>query len=313
MRDINTNKFSSNTEIEKEDKLEIIIEGLYSSNKLVADNTERKKLIEIFSEVRDKKFLLYFIEQCTNKLELIAQDIANAKENLKNDSVTLEKYMEYVRGVEKKPLYGDDFLTQKIKFENAQKRIVNSRQTLEKYEKTNINLRTHITNFLDCAKHQLVRIEDFDIPPITRPEKYNDTNISSQTGVDKIQISAKILGNNSEVKNSLEAEKERIRCRIKAVEEIFSKETRDIASILKKELPRNHFCPYCGKELGNDAHADHIVPVSQGGRSVTTNMVMVCASCNLKKSDLTLREFIIKEHLDRDLIELRLEKLKKRF
>lgn len=60
-------------------------------------------------------------------------------------------------------------------------------------------------------------------------------------------------------------------------------------------------------------HADHIYPVAKGGLSTTKNMVYVCAICNKKKSDLTLREFIIKEKLSRDRVERNLELLKKHF
>jgi hypothetical protein len=42
-------------------------------------------------------------------------------------------------------------------------------------------------------------------------------------------------------------------------------------------------------------------------------MVKVCASCNSKKSDLTLREFIEKFKLQRDVIEERLIALGKEF
>lgn len=92
----------------------------------------------------------------------------------------------------------------------------------------------------------------------------------------------------------------------------FDGRVRQQAETVKRSLPRNHPCPYCGGSLGSDANADHIHPVSHGGMSSSVNMVYVCKSCNLKKSDLTLREFARRQGLNREVIEARLEKLGKR-
>jgi 5-methylcytosine-specific restriction endonuclease McrA len=70
-------------------------------------------------------------------------------------------------------------------------------------------------------------------------------------------------------------------------------------------------CPYCGKDMGNDPHCDHVYPVSKGGLSTPQNMVYVCLDCNLKKTDLTLTQFIKKHGVRRLEIEERLEKLGK--
>ena len=91
------------------------------------------------------------------------------------------------------------------------------------------------------------------------------------------------------------------------------REKRLLGAEVRRKLNRSDECPYCGGALGSDPHADHIYPLSRGGHGVSTNMVMVCSPCNLKKSSLTLREFIIKFKLDRDEIESRLEALGKRF
>jgi 5-methylcytosine-specific restriction endonuclease McrA len=92
-----------------------------------------------------------------------------------------------------------------------------------------------------------------------------------------------------------------------------SDEVRMIASSVRKKLDRNDECPYCGEWILNVGHADHIYPVSKGGRSLKKNMVYVCAKCNLKKKDMTLTMFIKKFDLDRDSIEERLQALGKEF
>ena len=45
-------------------------------------------------------------------------------------------------------------------------------------------------------------------------------------------------------------------------------------------------CPYCGEHFEfKRMQADHIVPWSQGGRTVSDNCQMLCRDCNLRKSD----------------------------
>ena len=92
-----------------------------------------------------------------------------------------------------------------------------------------------------------------------------------------------------------------------------SNETRKVGSSVKRKLKLQPWCPYCGEPLGPDPHADHIYPVSKGGRSVPRNMVFVCSECNAIKRNLTLHGFIRKYGLDRAAIEDRLEELGKEF
>jgi 5-methylcytosine-specific restriction endonuclease McrA len=49
-------------------------------------------------------------------------------------------------------------------------------------------------------------------------------------------------------------------------------------------------CCCCGKKLGKDWHADHVVPVSNGGNTVLTNGQALCKMCNLKKGFKDLEE-----------------------
>lgn len=96
----------------------------------------------------------------------------------------------------------------------------------------------------------------------------------------------------------------------------FDEQTRKLAEKLRpqlfSQLKHSEDCPYCGGTLGGTPNADHIVPVSLGGLSTASNLVFVCATCNNKKSNLTLREFCIMYSLDRDTIERVLATLGKR-
>ncbi|MBM3394349.1 MAG: DEAD/DEAH box helicase, partial [Betaproteobacteria bacterium] len=42
-------------------------------------------------------------------------------------------------------------------------------------------------------------------------------------------------------------------------------------------------CALCGARLGRDFHADHVMPFSRGGKTVTANGQALCVACNLKK------------------------------
>jgi len=88
-------------------------------------------------------------------------------------------------------------------------------------------------------------------------------------------------------------------------------QNRKVGASVKRGIKKQPWCPYCGGPLGEDPHADHIYPVSKGGRSVPKNMVYVCSRCNALKRNMTLTGFIKKYKLDRSAIEYRLEELGK--
>lgn len=68
-------------------------------------------------------------------------------------------------------------------------------------------------------------------------------------------------------------------------------ERRLMTSALRLEIKKrdNYTCQYCKKYMPNDRpgeiHIDHIRPVSKGGKSTKANLQVLCASCNLEKSD----------------------------
>lgn len=103
----------------------------------------------------------------------------------------------------------------------------------------------------------------------------------------------------------------------RAVVEAARGRTREHANKVRREIRIQmkilEICPYCDGPLGDNPQADHIYPVKRGGLSTVENMVYVCQPCNQRKSDKTLREFIIISTLNRESIEQRLMQLGKRF
>ncbi len=74
--------------------------------------------------------------------------------------------------------------------------------------------------------------------------------------------------------------------------EYNSKEQR---KLMTKELRRsimvrdNYTCQKCGKYMPDEVglHIDHIVPVSKGGKTVPSNLQVLCSKCNGSKSNKT--------------------------
>jgi 5-methylcytosine-specific restriction endonuclease McrA len=100
---------------------------------------------------------------------------------------------------------------------------------------------------------------------------------------------------------------------LKAQADAYRGDIRDKSETIKRRLKVTDDCPYCGGPLGSDYHADHIYPVAKGGLSTTKNMVNVCAPCNMKKSDLTLRQFCDRHDLNEQEVGERLRALRKEY
>ena len=58
--------------------------------------------------------------------------------------------------------------------------------------------------------------------------------------------------------------------------------TKDLRlTILERD---NNTCQSCGYHaVGRQMHIDHIIPVSKGGKTVESNLQVLCANCNMAK------------------------------
>ena len=72
--------------------------------------------------------------------------------------------------------------------------------------------------------------------------------------------------------------------------EYYSKNQR---KLMTKELRReiilrdNYTCQICGKYMPDEVglHVDHIIPISKGGKTVPSNLQVLCSKCNGSKSN----------------------------
>lgn len=53
--------------------------------------------------------------------------------------------------------------------------------------------------------------------------------------------------------------------------------------VLSRYKAQKGCCYWCGDELGQDYQVDHALPLSRGGTNWPENIVISCASCNMKK------------------------------
>lgn len=70
--------------------------------------------------------------------------------------------------------------------------------------------------------------------------------------------------------------------------------------VVKANLEKNNGiikCELCGKQIFTigECHFDHIIPYAKGGASSLENCQLLCAACNLKKSDKEFQDILLEE------------------
>jgi 5-methylcytosine-specific restriction endonuclease McrA len=55
----------------------------------------------------------------------------------------------------------------------------------------------------------------------------------------------------------------------------------------------NAKCIYCNKKLTHEnATADHIIPISEGGNNAQINLVVVCFDCNNERGNMRFKQYL---------------------
>lgn len=70
----------------------------------------------------------------------------------------------------------------------------------------------------------------------------------------------------------------------------FAKNQRSLMTqeLRHRIMARDHYtCQMCGKYMPDEVglHVDHIIPVSKGGKTVESNLQVLCSKCNLRKGN----------------------------
>lgn len=60
----------------------------------------------------------------------------------------------------------------------------------------------------------------------------------------------------------------------------------------KIKIRDNYTCQICGKYMTDEVglQIDHIIPISKGGKSIESNLQVLCSKCNGSKSDKVIAE-----------------------
>jgi 5-methylcytosine-specific restriction endonuclease McrA len=74
-----------------------------------------------------------------------------------------------------------------------------------------------------------------------------------------------------------------------------------ITKVYARALERGFICPYCGRTMTLEpsdvppyrgASLDHKIPLCRGGGNTLENLVICCSGCNMKKHNMTEKEFV---------------------
>lgn len=70
----------------------------------------------------------------------------------------------------------------------------------------------------------------------------------------------------------------------------FAKNQRSLMTqeLRHRIMAHDHYtCQMCGKYMPDEVglHVDHIIPVSKGGKTVESNLQVLCSKCNLRKGN----------------------------
>lgn len=75
------------------------------------------------------------------------------------------------------------------------------------------------------------------------------------------------------------------------------------ASVVRLYEQQAGLCAYCFNRMTlaldkpNTATKEHIQPSSKGGKTNSENIVLACQSCNSRKSDKNLIDFLLQRHV----------------
>lgn len=61
--------------------------------------------------------------------------------------------------------------------------------------------------------------------------------------------------------------------------------------IKARDLHRCVYCPNTAETSGRHMHLDHLVPKSDGGLDIPTNLVLACHRCNSARQNMSLRQW----------------------
>lgn len=218
------------------------------------------------------------------------------KKNIENDyEISLKKKREYDRLIERCNRIKSDSYNRLTLINKMTSKLTNPPLNQDEAARLlEINKKTAMLNYKDISNpyQQIQQINNYQQTLRDRIAKLEELIKKKE------ETEARL----TEKKEELKAKRTQERAIIASAQGKPRQAANTIKSVLKKKREID-ICPYCDRPVGKNPHCDHIHPISHGGLSTLDNMVYICSSCNIKKKDLTLREFIVQNGLKRDHIE----------
>ena len=113
-----------------------------------------------------------------------------------------------------------------------------------------------------------------------RQQNYQKYAYTVQNDVYTLSLSLKTLLDIDDELEEIDYETTRKKWAAKNQRKLMTKELKE--KIKKRD---NYTCQMCGKYMPDEVglHVDHIIPIKQGGKSIESNLQVLCDKCNLKK------------------------------
>lgn len=113
-----------------------------------------------------------------------------------------------------------------------------------------------------------------------RQQNYQKYSYTVQNTDNIISLSLKEMFNIADDLEAIDYETTRTKWESKNQRKLMTKKLR-----IKIKNRDNYTCQICGKYMPDEVglHIDHIIPIKKGGKSVESNLQVLCDKCNLKK------------------------------
>lgn len=289
---------------------------------VVLTNEEKKKLSsELKSKSLSREEMERLVVELERSFDFFDREAARCSKNYQ-EAVDEKKVMSVTAKLKRKKV--KDEAQSRLNNINSQKiGLINTIFNGNTYKERKIEIENIINKVDDCLK-EIQSWENSEIERINRLINKSYELEGKEVGGGKYWYAMRYRAATEKFKIS---ELKKLISKIKKDEKILelkasasdnNKKTRSLASPVKARIIQqfkiSELCPYCGEKIDpQNSHADHIYPVSKGGRSSPKNMVYICSGCNLSKGNKTLNQFIKENNLQRDIIENNLELLNKDF
>jgi len=119
-------------------------------------------------------------------------------------------------------------------------------------------------------------------------KEYTERNKDSKKEYDKRYRKdnrEKVNKNSREWTKNNKSKRSAISQNYKAKRRAIKKEGMSSIELMEWKKSQQKVCHWCQVECEESFHVDHYIPLSKGGKHIASNLVISCASCNVRKNN----------------------------